>query len=64
MKTVEAKIIDQTHLELNHPISINPGSYIKVLILNSEKEEMLWKDKGKKQFLEAYDSQDSIYDTL
>ena len=30
MKIINAKILDPTHLELNQPISVQPGTYIQI----------------------------------
>lgn len=63
MKTIVAKIIDPTHLELTHPISMGTGEYIEIVI-PEDNEAQLWQEAGKKNFLKAYDDEDSIYDKL
>lgn len=61
MNVIEARIMDETHLELTQPISSRPGEIILISIIN---DNNLWQEKGKKLFLEAYDDRDSIYDNL
>lgn len=64
MKTLTAKILDSTHLELSSPIALPTGEYIQVSIPDSQEEEALWLEAGKRHFLEAYAEEDAIYDNL
>ena len=64
MKTIKAKILDSTHLELSQPIAAQPGEYIQISIPDDGEEDRLWQESAKKHFLEAYDDQDAIYDKL
>ncbi|MGR3293523.1 MAG: hypothetical protein ACUZ9M_05830 [Candidatus Scalindua sp.] len=64
MKVIEAKIIDQTHLELSQPISAKIGDSIKIIINDEAEDESLWHKAAKEQLFDAYDEKDSIYDNL
>lgn len=64
MKIIKAKIIDPTHLELIHPITIQPGEFIKISIPDENEDERVWREAARKHFLEAYDDKDAIYDEL
>jgi hypothetical protein len=64
MKTLKAKVLDPTHLELSQPISVSPGESIQVTIAEEGDIEGLWRETARKRFLEAYDPADSIYDRL
>jgi hypothetical protein len=64
MKIIKAKILDSTHLELNQPISAQPGDYIVISIPEEMEEDEEWREAARKHFLEAYDDQDAIYDQL
>jgi hypothetical protein len=61
---IKAKIIDSLHLELNQPIALAPGQIIEIFIANENDETTVWRDATKNHFLNAYDEQDAIYDTL
>ncbi len=56
MRTIKAKILDSTHLELKQPISAQRGEYILVSILD-DREDRIWHEAAKKHFLEAYSSE-------
>ncbi len=64
MKVIEAKIIDQTHLELSQPISAKMGDSIKIIINEEAEDESLWYKAAKKHFFDAYNEKDSLYDNL
>lgn len=64
MKLINAKILDSTHLELSQPISLKPGINIEISIPDENEDDNLWKNSAKKQFLESFGGQDSIYDNL
>ncbi|MBI5184127.1 MAG: hypothetical protein HZA01_00125 [Nitrospinae bacterium] len=64
MRVIEAKILDQTHLELTQPLQAKMGDSIKIMINDGVEDEYPWREAGKNQFLEAYDEKDSIYDNL
>ena len=64
MKTISAKVLDPTHLELSQPISTSPGESIQVAIAEEGDGEGLWRDAAKRRFLDAYDPGDSVYDRL
>ncbi len=63
MKTVVAKVLDPTHLELSQPISASAGESIRIVIAEDE-DDALWKEAARGGFLKAYDPADSIYDRL
>ena len=62
MSIIKAKIMDETHLELTQPIPAQRGEFIIISIIDNE--DILWRETGKKYFLEAYDDGDSIYDNV
>ena len=64
MKTISAKVLDPTHLELSQPISVSPGESIRIVVPDDEDDDALWKDAANKRFLDAYDGADSVYDRL
>ena len=64
MKTISAKVLDPTHLELSQPISAAPGESIQIAILEEGDDEALWREAARKRFLGAYDPADSVYDRL
>jgi hypothetical protein len=64
MKVLTAKVLDPTHLELSQPIPAQPGESIQISIPDEGDEDCLWREAAKKQFLEAYDDTDDIYDEL
>ena len=64
MKTIEAKVLDPTHLELSQPISALPGESIRIAIPEEGDDGALWRDAARNRFLGAYDPGDSIYDRL
>lgn len=64
MKTVDAKVLDPTHLELSSPISVAPGESIRIAIPEEGEDASLWRETARKRFLEAYDESDAIYDRL
>ena len=61
---IKAKIIDSLHLELNHPIALEPGQIIEIFIANENDENTVWRGTAKNHFFNAYDEQDAIYDAL
>jgi hypothetical protein len=64
MKTISAKVLDPTHLELSQPISAAPGESIQIAIAEEGDDEALWREAARKRFLGAYDPVDSVYDRL
>jgi hypothetical protein len=65
MKTIKAKIMDPTHLELSQPIPAPPGRDILITISEpGDVEEAAWRDAASQHLLQAYDEQDSIYDAV
>ena len=64
MKTISAKVLDPTHLELSQPISIPPGELIEIAVPEEGEDESLWREAAKRRFLDAYDPGDAIYDRL
>ncbi len=64
MKTITAKVLDPTHLELSQPISASPGESIQIAIAEEGVDEGLWRDAARKRFLDTYDPADSVYDRL
>ncbi len=63
MKTITAKVLDPTHLELSQPILAKTGELIEVAIPFDE-EDRFWKAAAEEKFLSAYDPADAIYDSL
>ena len=64
MRTITARILDPTHLELSQPILAEPGESIQISIPDEGENDRLWREAAKKHFLEAYDDEDRIYDEL
>ena len=64
MKTITARVLDATHLELSQPIPAQPGKVILISIQDEEEMDRLWREAAKKHFLEGYDDADAIYDQL
>jgi hypothetical protein len=64
MKTIRAKVLDPTRLELSQPISTSPGQSIQITIAEEGEDEGIWREAARKRFLDAYDPADSIYDRL
>jgi len=65
MNILKARIIDETHLELNQSIiSVRKGDYIHILIIEDGTDNIIWNEISKKYFLESYDDGDSIYDNI
>lgn len=64
MKTVNARVLDQTHLELIEPIPVQSGELIQISIREDGEEDRLWHERAKRHFLKAYDDGDSIYDEI
>ena len=63
MRTVRAKVLDKTHLELSRPIPHKQGADIQILI-NDDEDLPVWKTASRKRFMKAYDKSDAIYDKL
>ena len=63
MKTITAKVLDPTHLELSQPVHAKEGDFIEISIQEDEHEEF-WKAAAAQKFLSAYDPADAIYDSL
>jgi hypothetical protein len=65
MRTIDAKIIDPTHLELSQPLDALPGEVIKISLASAGDVEMaLWREASKKHLLDAYADEDAVYDEL
>ena len=64
MKVITARIVDPTHLELNVPISVQPGKLIQISIADEDEDENSWREAAKQHLLAVYDDEDSIYDEL
>ncbi len=64
MKTITAKILDPTHLELSQPVPVQPGEVIRISIPDENEEDRLWQEAGKKRFFDAYSDEDALYDKL
>ncbi len=64
MKTLNAKVIDSTHLELAEPISFAVGESLEIVIPARDTEGADWHRASRESFLNAYDDQDAIYDEL
>ncbi len=64
MKTLSAKVIDSTHLELAEPISSTAGERLEIVIPAIDAEDADWYQVARESFLNAYDDQDAIYDEL
>ncbi len=63
MKTISAKVLDPTHLELSQPIPAKEGDLIEISIPEDE-DDHFWKAAATQGFLSAYDPADAIYDRL
>ena len=63
MRTISARILDPTHLELSQPLEASPGDVIEIT-LPSEDEMALWRDAAKRHLLDAYADEDAVYDEL
>lgn len=64
IKTINATVLDETHLELSQPILVQQGTHIKIFIADDKEEDYLWQEASKRHFLKAYDEEDLIYDKL
>lgn len=65
MKTIKARIVDPTHLELSQPVSARLGNDILISIPEpGDAEEAAWRDAASRHLLQAYDDQDAIYDAV
>jgi hypothetical protein len=63
MKTISAKVLDPTHLELSQPISAKEGDLIEISI-SVDEDDRFWKAAATQGFLSSYDPADAIYDRL
>jgi hypothetical protein len=63
MKTITAKVLDHTHLELSQPIPAKEGDLIEISIPVDE-DDHFWKAAATQGFLSTYDPADAIYDRL
>lgn len=63
MKTIEAKILDSTHLELSEPVEAAVGDRIRITI-PEDGADVVWRQATTLRFLDAYAEEDSIYDDL
>jgi hypothetical protein len=65
MRTISAKILDPTHLELSQPLDGSPGEVIQISLSTEEDDEMaVWREAGKRHLLDAYADEDAVYDQL
>ncbi len=65
MRTIDAKILDPTHLELSQPLDAVPGEVIKIALASSGEDEMaMWRQASLQHLLDAYADEDAIYDEL
>jgi hypothetical protein len=64
MRTISAKIIDNTHLELSQPIAAEPGATIEIAIPDDAEEMRDWRELANRNALTAYADEDSVYDEL
>ncbi|MCH8843440.1 MAG: hypothetical protein IID61_10745 [SAR324 cluster bacterium] len=64
MKSIQAKILDSTHLELAEPIPLSPGETITISVPDRQEGDRTWEQSAQKKFLNAYSEEDSIYDDL
>jgi hypothetical protein len=64
MRTLNAKVLDPTHLELAEPLPTDAGEWVRVLVPTPENEDAGWRRAAEERFLAAYDDQDAIYDEL
>ncbi len=62
MRTLDARVIDPTHLELAEPISFPPGERLQIVIVDKDDEGADWHQAARESFAGAYDDQDAIYD--
>jgi hypothetical protein len=66
MRTIAAKIIDATHLELLQPLeATTPGAVIQISLPSaSDLEGESWRLAARDRLLEAYCDEDAVYDAL
>lgn len=65
MRSISARILDATHLELSQPLEAAPGDVIQITLASADNDEMApWRDAAKERLLSAYADEDAIYDDL
>jgi len=64
MKVITAKILDSTHLELSQPILAPEGKFIRITISEDGEDDRLWREAAKEHLLDAYETEDAIYDKI
>jgi len=64
MKVITAKILDSTHLELSQPIHAPEGKLIRITISDDGEDDRLWHEAAKEHLLDAYETEDAIYDKI
>jgi len=64
MRTIDAKVLDTTHLELTEPVAFRPGERVQIAIADERSDERTWRQAAAEKLLASYDEQDSIYDEL
>ena len=62
MKTIMARVVDATHLELSEPIAVPQGDMVSIAI--PDDEDAAWKELAATQMLAAYAEEDAVYDQL
>lgn len=63
MKTLEARVLDSTHLELSEPLTTARGERVRIVV-SEESADTLWHQAVQQSFLDAYADQDQIYHDL
>lgn len=64
MKTITARVLDPTHLELSQAIDLPPGESIQITLPEPGEDWQQWREAARRRFLDAYDAGDAIYDAL
>ncbi len=64
MKTIPARVLDPTHLELSQAIDLPPGESIQITLLEPDEDWQQWREAARRWFLDAYDAGDAIYDAI
>ena len=61
-------VVREGKIELLETVDLPEGATVLVTVLGEEalwdEEERMWRDTAKKHCLEAYDTQDDLYDQL
>lgn len=64
MKTLNAKVLDSTHLELTEPLHSAVGDWVQIVVAQEDSEGTDWRRAAEERLLAAYDDHDAIYDEI